>query len=87
LRTGEFVPIFAEGRRIAYLRHLEGQRMLIAINAGETSWELNLPVSDQLADGTLFEDVLGGDGGLIEEGHFRKRTLSPWEGAIFKTLN
>lgn len=84
LRTGEYVPIFAERRRIAYLRHLEGQRMLIAINVGDDPWELNIPVSEQLKDGTQLEDLLGGEYGLIEEGHLRKYTLPAWEGAIFK---
>jgi hypothetical protein len=84
LRTGEYVPLFAEGRCLAYLRHLESQRMLILINAGDGSWDLNLPLADYFPDGTLFEDLLGGDGAVVEEGHLRKGTMPPWQGAIFK---
>ena len=84
LRTGEYVPIYAEGRQLLFLRHMEGVRMLVAINAGDAPWELNVPVGDYLEEGTVFADLLGGDGAVIEEGHLRKRTLPPWEGAIFK---
>jgi len=86
LRTGEYVPIYAEGRQLLFLRHMEGVRMLVAINAGDAPWELNVPVGDYLEEGTVFADLLGGDGAVIEEGHLRKRTLPPWEGAIFKPV-
>ncbi len=84
LRTGEYVPLFAEGRRLVILRHLEGQRMLVAINAGGSPWELNIPLEGQLPDGARVEDLLGGDGAVVEEGHLRKVTLPPFEGAIFQ---
>ena len=84
LRTGEYVPVFAEGRRFAFVRHLEGKRMLVAFNAGEGKWKLNLPVNSHLEDGTLLEDLLGGGDALVEDGHLRKSTIPPWEGAIFK---
>jgi cyclomaltodextrinase / maltogenic alpha-amylase / neopullulanase len=84
LRTGEYVPVYAEGRQLAYLRHLEGQRMLILLNAGDGSWEVNLPVRDHFSDGISFVDLLGGDGAVVEDGHLRKGSLPPWQGAIFK---
>lgn len=87
LRTGEYVPMYAEGRHLAYLRHLEGQRMLVVINAGDGHWDLNIPTSFHFDDGTVFEDLLGGDEGVIEEGHLRKCRLPSWEGAVFKPKN
>jgi glycosidase len=86
LRTGEYVPMFAEGRRLVFLRHMEGVRMLVAINAGDAPWEINVPVKETLDDGTVLEDLLHGEGAIIEEGHLRKHTLPPWEGAIFKPV-
>jgi len=86
LRTGEYVPIYAEGRRLVFLRHLEGARMLVAINAGDDPWAINVPVKDTLDDGTVLEDLLSKDGAIIEEGHLRKHTLPSWEGAIFKPV-
>jgi len=84
LRTGEYVPLFAEGRRLLVLRHLEGERMLIAFNAGGGDWELNVPVSDHFENGVSFEDLLGGEEAAVEEGQLRKRRIGPWEGVIFK---
>jgi len=84
LRTGEYVPLFSEGRQIAYLRHLEGERMLIAINAGGYPWDLNIPVEAHFEDSVVLEDLLGGEGAVVEEGHLRKGTILPYQGAIFK---
>ena len=60
--------------------------MLVAINTGDDPWEINVPVKDYLDDGTVLEDLLSKEGGIIEEGHLRKHTLPPWEGAIFKPV-
>jgi neopullulanase len=84
LRTGGYVPVFAEGRRLAYLRHMEGERLLVLLNAGDDSWDFNIPVENYFKDGIVFEDLLGGHGAVIEEGHLRKGTLPSWQGAIFK---
>ena len=83
LRTGEFVPIYGEGRTIAYLRHLGRERALVAINAGGTPWAVNIPVTPYLAEGMVVEDLLGGDGAVVEEGHLRKVVIPPWQGAVF----
>lgn len=84
LRTGEFVPVYAKDRTIAYLRHLGHDRMLIAINAGSMPWDLNIPISQHFADGTVLEDLLGGNDVVVEEGHLRKGMIPPWQGAVFK---
>ncbi|MCB2209440.1 glycoside hydrolase family 13 protein [bacterium] len=84
LRTGEFVPVHGEGRRIAYLRHLGAERILVAINVSGEPWDLNIPVTPHLSDGTVMEDLLDGDGAVVEEGHLRKGTIPPWQGAVFQ---
>ncbi|NLN70039.1 MAG: alpha-amylase [Chloroflexi bacterium] len=82
LCSGEYTPIFAEGRCLAYLRHLQDERLLVLINAGDAPWDLNLPVESFFNDGVVFEDLLGGQGAVIEEGHVRKGQLGPWQGAV-----
>jgi hypothetical protein len=74
------VPVFAEGRRLAFLRHLEGERLLVLLNAGD---EPGISTSrlELLQRGTVFEDLLGGQGAVIEEGHLRKVHLPAWQGA------
>jgi len=84
LRTGEYIPVFAEGRHLAFLRLLESQRLLVVLNAGDSLWDLNIPVESVLEDGLEMEDLLEGNGAIVEEGFLRKCTLSPWQGAIFQ---
>ncbi len=86
LRTGEYVSLYAEGRHLTYLRHLESAKMLIALNANGGHWDLNIPVEGHMPDGTQLEDLLGGGGAVIEDGHLRKRTLASWEGAVFQIV-
>lgn len=83
LRTGEYVPVYGEGRTIAFLRHLGRERALVAINAGGVPWDINIPVTPHLAEGMVVEDLLGGGGAVVEEGHLRKATIPPWQGAVF----
>lgn len=87
LRTGEFVPIYGEDHTIAYLRHLGEEQLLVVINAGDNLSELNIPVRDYLKEGSVLRDLLGGEGAKVEEGHVRKASLQPWQGAIFNIDN
>jgi hypothetical protein len=66
------------------LRHLEGTRVLIAFNADGFHWDLNVAVGEHFEDGTIFGDLLGGEGAVVEAGHLRMRQLAPWQGAVFK---
>jgi len=84
LRTGEYQSIYAEGRRLAFLRHLEGQYMVVVLNACDGTWDLNVPVPEALEDGTMLDDLLSDNGAVIEVGHLRKRNLGPWQGAILR---
>lgn len=86
LRTGEYVIVHAEGRHLAFLRHLEDQRMLVVINAGDGNWELNIETGNYIDDGTLLKDLVGGGEAQLVDGHLRNWNLAPWEGAIFKPV-
>jgi glycosidase len=86
LRTGEYVIVHAEGRHLAFLRHLEDQRMLVVINAGDGNWELNIETGNYIEDGTLLKDLVGGGEAQLVDGHLRNWNLVPWEGAIFKPV-
>ena len=86
LRTGEYVPVYAEGRHFAFLRHLEGQRMLVAINAGDENWGLDIPTGDHIEDRTLLKDLIGGGEAVLKDGHLRDWNLAPWQGAVFKPI-
>ncbi len=87
LRTGEFEPVFAQGAYLAFLRYLEGEQLLVLLNTGNSTWDLNVPVEKWFANAVEFEDLLGGEGAVIEEGHLRKGQLSPWQGAVLKPVS
>lgn len=84
LRTGEFVPLYARNRQFAFVRHLEGERMLVAINAGDMNWDLNIPTGNYVEDGIQLKDLVGGGEAVIKDGYLRNWILAPWEGAIFR---
>ena len=83
LRTGEYVPVYAEGRRLAFLRHLEGQRMLVTINAGEGNWDLDIQLDGHIEDGAVYKDLISGGDAVVRDSHLRNWILAPWQGAIF----
>jgi len=84
LRTGEYGILYAVGRHLAVLRQLEDQTLIVLFNASDSDWEVNIPVASHLNDGIHLEDLLGGEGALVEEGFLRKCTLPAWEGAILR---
>jgi len=87
LRTGEFEPVFTQEACLAYLRHLDGEQLLVLLNTGNSTWDLNVPVEKWFANAVEFEDLLGGEGAVIEEGHLRKGQLPPWQGAVLKPVS
>ena len=50
VETGEYEPIL-RGRQFAFVRRLENERVVVALNAGNESWDLNLPVNEKFNDG------------------------------------
>ena len=83
LRTGEFVLLYAKDRQMAFVRHLEGERMLVAINAGDGNWDLNIPMDNYIKDGTYLKDLVSGGEAVIKDGYLRNWVLPAWEGAVF----
>jgi neopullulanase len=87
LRAGEFEPVFAQEACLAYLRHLDGEQLFVLLNTGHSTWDFNVPVEKWFANAVEFEDLLGGEGAVIEEGHLRKGQLPPWQGAVLKPIS
>lgn len=86
LRTGEYIPVFAEGRQLAFIRKLDNEQLLILINAGNKNLDYNVSLSGYFKEGVVFENLLGGDGAIVEQGHLRKGSLKPWSGAVLKPI-
>ena len=58
LRDGDFLPLYAEGKQYAFLRHHASETMLVAFNMADTAAELLVPVSPQLRNGRETDDRL-----------------------------
>jgi cyclomaltodextrinase / maltogenic alpha-amylase / neopullulanase len=84
LRTGEFLPLYAGGGVIAYLRSSAEERMVIVINASSASYRLNVPVGDHFSDGRHLRALFGGSGvARVVNGHLTHLALPPRSGVVF----
>ncbi len=85
LRTGEYVPVYAEGQHLVILRYLNGDKMLLAFNASDHPWDMNVRVEGHVDNDTQFKDLLNGGHAVIRDGYLRNYVLPAWEGVVFKT--
>jgi cyclomaltodextrinase / maltogenic alpha-amylase / neopullulanase len=84
LRTGEFIPLHAEGSAIAYLRRLYGERLLVVINNSSSSYKLDIPVDGHFNDGDHLSAVFGGKGAArVVNGKATRLALPPYSGEIY----
>jgi cyclomaltodextrinase len=59
LRDGDFLPLYAEGKQYAFLRHNASETMLVAFNMADAAGELHVPVSPHLRNGQEPTTVFG----------------------------
>ncbi len=83
LRTGEYVPIYAEGQHLVILRHLNGEKMLLAFNASDHPWDMKVQVEGHVDNGTRFKDLIHSGVAVIRDGCLRNYVLPAWEGVVF----
>ena len=76
LRQGELRYIGADGPILVFERTLDGERTVVALNAGDTEWEIDLPWS-----GTTATELLSGQRFWVRDGRL-KMTLPPESGAM-----
>ena len=80
LRTGSFEVVYAQGSKLAFLRRLDGQSLLVAINNSTQSWALDLPA--QVVDGSL-KGLLGGKEAQTRDRRLSEVSLPPRSGEVF----
>lgn len=66
LRIGEFVSLHAQGQALAFLRRLEDQTLIVAINNGNQELDLHIPINGQVEEGTRWKDLLGSGTAQVE---------------------
>ena len=83
LRTGEYVPLYSEEQHLVILRHLNGDQMLLAFNASDQPWDMNVRVEGHVDNDTRFKDLIHGGEAVIRDGYLRNYVLPAWEGVVF----
>jgi cyclomaltodextrinase len=86
LRTGEFVPLRAQGQAIAYLRRLEGdaQPVLVVINADpDQVANLNLELPESVASIGSWLDLISQATLQADRGRLKVTALQPRRAQIF----
>ncbi len=82
LRTGDYQPIYSQGKTLAYLRKDQESTMLVLINADDKPVTFDVPVEGNFADGSLLMDQLGNRQFSVEAGSIQQVQLEKLSGLI-----
>jgi glycosidase len=83
LRRGTYHVLYAKGHCYAFARKLEGDVLLVAVNAGEKPHEIQIPVKDLMAEGATLRAVYGKGGGRVIKGK-AALTVAGRDGVVMK---
>jgi glycosidase len=82
LRRGTYHRLYAEGDVYAFGRKLDNDVLLVAVNVGEASQEIAIPVGELLAEGTELRGLYGEmTGSVVKEGQVAM-ALGPRSGVV-----
>src|SRR5262245_32610535 len=85
LRRGSFRFLHAKDDVIAYIRQLDDETILVAMNAARASRRLDLSLGDYLPHGALLEEVWSNRSVRLERGMLRAVELAPRSGLVLAT--
>ena len=83
LRRGSFVFLHAAGEVAAYLRQLDGESIVVVINAGTQTQRVELPTLGHLADGAVMTEAWTHKPIRVENGSIAGLDLAPRSGRVF----
>jgi neopullulanase len=84
LRRGRYVRMHADGEKnvYAFARQGEQETLVVVLNSGPESWDLDLPGKDLFPDGAVLHDVWGDGEARVVDGRITQATLEPRSGAV-----
>ena len=68
----------------AFVRRLDRETLVVALNVGETSATVNLPLKDFVPDGSKLRAVLGTGDGQVQFGEMIGATIPGREGVVWE---
>jgi glycosidase len=85
LRTGEYIDLLADGQVYIFLRRLDEDMLIVAINAGDSTCRVNVNGKELLPDNSTWKDVLGSSLLVkVQNGWFHEFSLPPRTGAVLE---
>jgi neopullulanase len=82
LRRGAFIPLSARNGVFVYLRRLQEDRLIVALNNSMANHHLSAPVGEHLSDGAHFSGLIGDGDGRVVSGELVGPTLAPRSAAV-----
>jgi len=89
LRRGRYLRLHADDqhRVYAFARQGEGETLVVVLNNGPAGYDLDVPVRDLFADGTVLHDLWGGGQAQVATGRITGATLPPRSGAVLAAVH
>jgi len=84
LRRGRYLRLHADGQRgvYAFARQGEGETLVVVLNNGPASYDLDVPLRGLFAEGTLLHNLWEGSRAQVAAGRITGATLPPRSGAV-----
>jgi cyclomaltodextrinase len=88
LRRGRYLRLHADGESgvYAFARQGEGETLVVVVNNGTSSYELDVPAEGLFAEGTALHDLWEGRAAQMVAGRIAGATLPPRSGAVFQEI-
>jgi len=86
LHRGAFVPLYADDTANVYAfgRRMGAETLLVVLNNGGGSYEVEVPVGKELAEGTRLVDLLGGAEYEVRRGAVRGAAIARQSGVVLE---
>jgi neopullulanase len=85
LRRGSYTTLYAHKDVHAHLRQLDGESIVVALNAATATRAVDIPLNGHIPDGMILEDAWSRDPARVEGGMLRGVRLDPRSGRVFAT--
>ncbi|MFH1447186.1 MAG: alpha-glucosidase C-terminal domain-containing protein, partial [Chloroflexota bacterium] len=82
LRTGDYIPLFAENGILAFMRKDDKESLIIIINTSAAAYNIDIPLKDLLTEGTVLKDQLSDKNAIIQGNRLRDLSLPPDRGVV-----
>jgi cyclomaltodextrinase len=89
LRHGRYLRLHADDRHgvYAFARQGEGEPLVVVLNNGSAGYDLDVPVQDLFADGTVLHDLWEGGQAQVTAGQITGATLPPRSGVVLAAVS